>query len=114
VHWISLRPEVEGLVVPSKFYAIAAAGRPMIAICAKDGEIARMVEQNQCGVVIEPGNPAQLVDWILRLSKDAKLRAAMGQNARMMLEAQFSRRQALTRWQTFLEHAVAGLSANAQ
>ena len=104
VHWISLRPEVEGLIVPSKFYAIAAAGRPMIAICAKDGEIARMVEQNQCGVVIEPGNPAQLVDWILHLSKDAKLRAAMGQNARMMLEAQFSRRQALTRWQTFLEH----------
>jgi colanic acid biosynthesis glycosyl transferase WcaI len=41
VHWLSLKPAVEGLIVPSKFYAIAAAGRPIIAICSKDGEIAR-------------------------------------------------------------------------
>jgi colanic acid biosynthesis glycosyl transferase WcaI len=28
VHWLSLRPALEGLIVPSKFYAIAAAGPP--------------------------------------------------------------------------------------
>ena len=32
VHWISLRPELEGLIVPSKVYGIAAAGRPIIAV----------------------------------------------------------------------------------
>ena len=26
VHWISLKPEMEGLIVPSKFYGVAAAG----------------------------------------------------------------------------------------
>lgn len=46
VHWISLRPELERLVVPSKFYGVAAAGRPVIAITAKDGEIAQRVEQH--------------------------------------------------------------------
>jgi hypothetical protein len=42
------RPELEGIIVPSKFYGIAAAGRPVIAISAKDGEIARLVERNAC------------------------------------------------------------------
>ena len=32
VHLVSLRPELEGLIVPSKFYGIAAAGRPAIFI----------------------------------------------------------------------------------
>lgn len=104
VHWISLRPEVEGLIVPSKFYAIAAAARPMIAICSKDGEISRLVEQNHCGAVVEPGDAGHLADWIMHLSQEAGLRAAFGRNARMMLEAQFTRRQALARWQTLLEH----------
>ena len=31
---------LEGLIVPSKTHGIAAAGRPVIAITAKDGEIA--------------------------------------------------------------------------
>jgi glycosyl transferase family 1 len=44
VHWISLKPQLEGLIVPSKFYGIAAAGRPIIAIAAKDGEIARLID----------------------------------------------------------------------
>src|SRR5207237_10304844 len=55
VHWISLKPELEGLIVPSKFYGIAAAGRPAISISARDGEIARLVEEHGCGLVIAPG-----------------------------------------------------------
>src|SRR5438045_2068146 len=37
MHWIPLRPELEGLVVPTT--GIAATGRPMIAITATDVEI---------------------------------------------------------------------------
>jgi hypothetical protein len=48
-HWVSLKPELEGLIVPSKFYGIAAAGRPTIAICAKNGEIAQLL--TRVGVV---------------------------------------------------------------
>ena len=104
VHWISLKPELEGLIVPSKIYGIAAAGRPVIAICANDGEVARIVKQYQCGGVVEPGNVGALVDLILKLSTDAVLRAEMGRRARAMLEAHFSRREALARWRQLLEH----------
>src|SRR6185503_5319654 len=56
VHWISLKPQLEGLIVPSKFYGVAAAGKVIVAISAKNGEIAQLVEQNGCGVVIKPGD----------------------------------------------------------
>ena len=102
VHWISLKPELEGLIVPSKIYGIAAAGRPIVAICAKGGEISRLVEQHQCGVVIEPGDANALARSILRLAKDAPLRTKMGRQARTMLDSNFTRQQALGRWQTVL------------
>jgi colanic acid biosynthesis glycosyl transferase WcaI len=103
VHWISLRPELEGLMVPSKVYGIAAAGRPFIAITAKNGEIARLVDANHCGIVVEPGNSDALVKAIVRLSNDTEERASMGRRARVMLEAQFTRRHAFERWQSILD-----------
>lgn len=104
LHWISLNPSMEGLIVPSKFYGIAAVGRPMIAICAKDGEISRLVEHYQCGIVIEPGDADQLTDAILRLSSDAASRDLMGRRARAMIDNNFSRRQSLASWQNVLEN----------
>ncbi len=71
MHWISLRPELEGLIVPSKFYGIAAAGKPMIVIGAADGELGRLVRQHACGVVIAPGDGAALAATLSRLSRDA-------------------------------------------
>jgi colanic acid biosynthesis glycosyl transferase WcaI len=37
---VSLNPQLEGLIVPSKFYGIAAAWRPTIFIGGEHGEIA--------------------------------------------------------------------------
>ena len=42
LHLVSLNPKLEGLIVPSKFYGVAAAARPTIFIGAPDGEIARL------------------------------------------------------------------------
>ena len=102
VHWLSLRPELEGLIVPSKFYGIAAAGRPIIAITAPAGEIARLVETHRCGLCIEPGNGAQLADTILDLQKNPQAVVEMGQRARAMLDAHFTRRVALAAWSRLL------------
>ncbi len=52
IHLISLYPELEGLIVPSKYYGILAAGRPVIFVGRKDGEIARMVYDAGCGRVL--------------------------------------------------------------
>jgi glycosyltransferase involved in cell wall biosynthesis len=103
LHWLSLKPALEGLIVPSKFYGIAAAGRPIIAITAADGEIANLVRNNNCGRVIEPGAGEQLAAAILELSRNPEQLATMGRNARAMLDAQFTRRAALKRWCAVLD-----------
>jgi glycosyltransferase involved in cell wall biosynthesis len=104
IHWISLRPELEGLVVPSKFYGIAAAGRPIIAITSKDGEIGRLVQQHSCGIVIEPGNAEALADALVCLSTNEEHVTEMGLRARAMLDAHFTRLQAFERWRMVLHN----------
>ena len=95
VHWISLRPEFEGLVVPSKIYGIAAAGRPIIAITAKDGEIAALVESHRCGFVIEPGDAQALAARLTDLANDPALCAELGMRARTMLQNDLTKAHAV-------------------
>jgi colanic acid biosynthesis glycosyl transferase WcaI len=98
VHWVSLRPEFEGLIVPSKFYGIAAAGRGTIAITAADGEIAQLVATHKCGAIITPGDGDALANLLKMMIVDRELGAEWGRNARSMLDAHFSRTQALDQW----------------
>jgi glycosyltransferase involved in cell wall biosynthesis len=97
-HWLSLNPKLEGLIVPSKFYGIAAAGKPIIVIADKDGEIARLVQQHGCGIVIAPGDAEALVDALRLLSNTPETISEMGRRARAMLDGHFTRQQALQRW----------------
>jgi glycosyltransferase involved in cell wall biosynthesis len=90
VHWISLKPAVEGMIVPSKFYGIAAAGRPIIAITSADGEIARLVRQYECGLIVEPGQAKALAQTILALSANPSSVTCMGARARAMLNERFT------------------------
>jgi glycosyltransferase involved in cell wall biosynthesis len=106
VHWISLRPELEGLIVPSKFYGIAAAGRPMIAIGDKGGEIARLLQRYGCGMVIEPGDGENLADVIVKLFSDDKLTTTLGRRAREMLDGHFTRQRAFERWRDLLNNIM--------
>jgi colanic acid biosynthesis glycosyl transferase WcaI len=102
VHWLSLNPKLEGLLVPSKFYGIAAAGKPMITIADKNGEIARLVQQHGCGIVIAPGDSDGLVDALRLLSNAPETVSEMGKRARTMLDAHFTRQKALERWSKLL------------
>ena len=106
VHWISLRPELEGLIVPSKFYGIAAAGRPIIAVAAKNGEIANLVRAHDCGVIVEPGNSDDLASVIGDFSRNIIMRETMGRNARAMLEAGFTRQHALRKWAQVIDRVA--------
>jgi glycosyltransferase involved in cell wall biosynthesis len=102
VHLISLRPELEGLIVPSKFYGIAAVGKPLISITARDGEIARLVRQHECGLVVDPGDGPALAEALITLCKDPVRVIEMGKRARSMLDGHFTRRHAFARWEKLL------------
>jgi hypothetical protein len=98
-----LRPELEGLIVPSKFYGIAAAGRPIIALTGRDGELARLIGQHQCGEIVEPGDSERLAATLRALSADEQKVVEMGVRARAMLTAHFTRDHAFERWRSLLE-----------
>jgi colanic acid biosynthesis glycosyl transferase WcaI len=112
LHWLSLKPALEGLIVPSKFYGIAAAGRPTLAITAPDGEIANLVHRHQCGLVVAPGHSEALAAAILSLSNNQAALAALGGNARAMIEGQFTRDQAFQRWRAVLAQIDANMDLN--
>lgn len=90
VHFVSLRPGFEGLVVPSKAYGIMAAGRPMIYQGSANGEIARMVAREGIGHVVPPGDREGLREAILGLYRDKDARDRMGGRAREILEEKYS------------------------
>lgn len=105
VHLVTLLPAFEGLLVPSKFYAAAAAGRAVIFIGDPDGEIARAIAAHGCGVTVAAGDGAGLAAAIrdLRASPD-KLRA-MGERARAAFEREWSQPIAVTRWREAIAEA---------
>ncbi len=103
VHLVSLRPDLEGLIVPSKFYGIAAAGRPALFIGAADGEIPRLLELYRCGLAVPEGAGSQLADAIVGLSEAPEIASAMGQSARIAFDRDLDLPIAIGRWQTLLE-----------
>ena len=103
VHLVSLDPALEGLIVPSKFYSIAAAGRPTIFIGAEHGEIGRMLKENDCGFTVAPGDGEALTERILALAGDRDLCASLGVRARVAFERQWDKEQALAEWEALLQ-----------
>lgn len=102
VHWVSLRPELEGCIVPSKFYGILAGGRPTLFVGSPRGELAQVINEHACGHVVPIGDVQGLVDVIMRMRDDAHSVDEMGTRARQLLEARYERRCAVDRWDALL------------
>jgi len=102
VHLVSLLPRVERFIVPSKFYGIAAAGRPIIFLGDPDGEIGKTVRTANCGAAVRPGEASELATLLLRLKNDEGLRLEWGRNARRLIDEKFSREKAMSRWREVL------------
>jgi glycosyltransferase involved in cell wall biosynthesis len=106
VFWVSLRPEMEGLIVPSKFYGNCAAGRPTIFVGDPRGEIGRIVEESDCGVAVRVGDSKRLAETILTLMQDKARLDHMGRNARRALETRFARARGLAAWEQLIERVI--------
>ena len=102
-HWISLRPDFEGLIVPSKVFGVCAAGRAVIAVCALDGELPRLLVPAGAGVAVAPGDDTALAEAIVALADDRARTVAMGRAARALLDGGYTRVHALTRWLGLLD-----------
>lgn len=89
---VSLAKGQEGLSVPSKTFALMAAGIPIIAIMSHTSEIAMLITEEKCGIVVEPGDWAALVKAVLDLYSDHDKRYTMGRCGSRAIDTRYNLR----------------------
>jgi glycosyltransferase involved in cell wall biosynthesis len=94
---VSLKPGLEGYIVPSKLYGILASGRPFVAAVDPSCEAATIARDQQCGTVAVPGDVDALVAAIATLYDDPAGACVMGENARRA-SLRYDRRAAVQRY----------------
>jgi glycosyltransferase involved in cell wall biosynthesis len=112
VHLISLRPELEGLIVPSKYYGIAAAGRPAIFIGSREGEIGKILAEHRTGFTVPIGDGEELAREIGRLASAPLQVRDMGQRARALFDAEYKLEKAVNAWSAVLEDVETSTSGD--
>jgi colanic acid biosynthesis glycosyl transferase WcaI len=98
IHLVSLRPALEGLIVPSKVYGILAAGRPVLFIGDTGGDVAQLIREHRCGISIAVGAGAQLAQALRSLQADPAGVQLMGANARRLALARYTSEHAADDW----------------
>ncbi len=106
VHIATMIPGAEGVIVPCKLFGIMAAGRATVFVGSPKSELALVLEEHGCGVVVEPGDVDGLVDQLKALADEPERVRQMGDRARNALAEAYSRDQACEAWRGLLEGLV--------
>ena len=102
VHLVILKPELEGLIVPSKIYGVMSAGKPMLYIGDKEGEVASLVLEHGIGEVVAEGDSEALVSQILKMKETPETLAVMGDASRRLFDQHYSREMSLAKLEAAL------------
>ncbi len=90
---------------PLKLYEYMAAGKAIVA--SRDGQIASVLEDGQTGLLVEPGDVAELAGAILGLIRSPELRATLGRQARQQAETRHSWEGYVRRLEFIYESVIA-------
>jgi glycosyltransferase involved in cell wall biosynthesis len=92
---VTLADGLAGLSVPSKTYVSLASGRPVLFVGDSRSDVARLVRENGCGEVVEPGDARRLSEVIEAWASDRTMLERMGVKARSLFETRFGRPRAV-------------------
>jgi colanic acid biosynthesis glycosyl transferase WcaI len=107
LHLVTLRPEWAGIVVPSKFFASLAMGRPVIYAGPGASEIAGWVRDLDVGFILEgPADIASGVERLHELVADPEALRRWQETARAAYVDRFSRRIVNDRWDALLRETI--------
>ena len=95
---VSLTDGLTGLAVPSKTYSYMMAGKPVIAIMGVNSDISKDLLENKAGFSMEVGEVDKLVNSIIELKRDKKLRDEMGLNIRRIFEQKYTTEKATSKY----------------
>jgi glycosyltransferase involved in cell wall biosynthesis len=100
---IGLIPGAEDTVAPCKFYGILASGRGVVLIARRSCDLAQLVVQEGCGIVVEPGEAAELAEQLLELSRNPAAVASMGERSRSLYQRRFGVERSIDHYAALLE-----------
>src|SRR5262245_45395406 len=98
IHVISLQPALEGLIVPSKFYGVAAAGRPVLYVGDPNGEIGSLIRSADCGFCVGVGEAVAAAESLRALARNPARAEELGRNARRVFDERYDKQFALASW----------------
>lgn len=67
---VTLDKEAGNLSIPSKTFNILSIGHPILGICDKNSDLAKLIEDNNCGFVSDGKDIKALASEIIKLKKD--------------------------------------------
>lgn len=103
LHLITFRPEMDGLVFPSKFYGICAAARPVLLIGDRQSELAEIINQADCGQCFNTGESRLIADYLLECSARPDLLYRQGRRAHQLFVQNYTLEQAVEKWNHVLD-----------
>jgi len=95
---ISLQPNGHKAVMPSKFYGILQARKPIIFIGSNESFISKFVRKYNCGLTFENGDSKKLLEEIIRLKDDPKKIKEMGDNSYKIYFDKFGKKESISKY----------------
>ncbi len=92
-----------GTAMPSRTYNIMAAGKPVIALTDEGSELARVIDEDEIGWHIVPGNAAELSRLIEKAYAERHSLTALGNRARQAALAKYSTEKAVDAYRNALK-----------
>lgn len=101
-HLVTLLPGWERLILPSKFFSVLAASKPVLWIGPAGSDCVTILRENRCGFEIAPGDSDALTERIRFLISHPDDARAMGLRGRAAYEGKYSVHRACEQWQRVL------------
>lgn len=100
VHWCVNARGIKGISCPSKFYGIAAVGKPVLAVLENGTEIRMLIEKIGCGKCAEPENYEEIRQMILWFVNHADKKEVldMGKQANEYLRAHLTKEASVRKY----------------
>lgn len=102
---VSLAKGMYGLGVPSKFYNLLAAGKPILYIGPKNSELHLVINEFKIGWFVEADNVSEITDTFEKIINTSEsILREYSSNARMLAETMYSKKIILSKFNKLFSH----------
>ena len=89
--FVSMIPGADDTIAPSKLYGILSLSKPVVLIGNQNSELANILREYNCGIVIPNGDPALLASKLSQISQNPQLLREMSENSFKLYNAKYGR-----------------------